>query len=195
MAFGPRQGAGESPGGDMSPIDVLRHELQEAEHKLLDELRAMRRSIRKAPSEKPASDLTVGQKVADAVAATMGSWTFIIIQTVILLVWIVLNVTAYIQKWDPYPFILLNLALSFQAAYAAPIIMMCQNRQQDIDRKAAENDRQVNIKAELEIELLHQKIDALREKEVLYLTQAIADLTALLQRQGVALPPAPAAGE
>jgi uncharacterized membrane protein len=179
----------------MSPIDVLRHELQEAEHKLLDELRAMRRSIRKAPSEKPASDLTVGQKVADAVAATMGSWTFIIIQTVILLVWIVLNVTAYIQKWDPYPFILLNLALSFQAAYAAPIIMMSQNRQQDIDRKAAENDRQVNIKAELEIELLHQKIDALREKEVLYLTQAIADLTALLQRQGVALPPAPAAGE
>jgi len=113
----------------------------------------------------------------------------------ILLVWIVLNVTAFVEKWDPYPFILLNLALSFQAAYAAPFIMMSQNRQQDIDRKEAENDHQINVKAELEIELLHEKVDALRQKEVLMLTQAIADLTALLQRQGVALPPAPAAGE
>ena len=78
---------------------------------------------------------------------------------------------------------MLNLLLSFQAAYAAPFIMMAQNRQQDIDRKEAENDYQVNIKAELEIELLHQKIDELREKEVLYLTNAIADLTALLQKE------------
>ena len=96
----------------------------------------------------------------------MGSWRFIIIQSGILVIWIVLNVTAYIQQWDPYPFILLNLALSFQAAYAAPFIMMSQNRQQDIDRKQAENDFQVNVKAELEIELLHQKIDQLRETEV-----------------------------
>jgi uncharacterized membrane protein len=75
---------------------------------------------------------------------------------------------------------LLNLALSFQAAYAAPFIMMSQNRQQDIDRKSAENDHQINVKAELEIELLHQKIDQLRETEVLYLTEAVRDLTALL---------------
>jgi uncharacterized membrane protein len=92
-------------------------------------------------------------------------------------------VTAYVQQWDPYPFILLNLALSFQAAYAAPFIMMSQNRQQDIDRKEAENDHQINIKAELEIELLHQKIDELREKEVLMLTQAVTDLTELLKRR------------
>ena len=114
----------------------------------------------------------------------MGSWTFIIIQSTILLFWIVLNITAYVQRWDPYPFILLNLALSFQAAYAAPFIMMSQNRQQDIDRKQAENDYQINIKAELEIESLHQKFDQLREKEVLALTQAIENLTAKLRAQG-----------
>ena len=112
----------------------------------------------------------------------MGSWRFIIIQTAILFVWIVLNVTAYVQHWDPYPFILLNLALSFQAAYAAPFIMMSQNRQQDIDRKQAENDYQINVKAELEIELLHQKIDQLREKEVLALTELVRTLTNLLEK-------------
>ncbi|HTX50355.1 MAG TPA: DUF1003 domain-containing protein, partial [Caulobacteraceae bacterium] len=94
---------------------------------------------------------------------------------------------AFVERWDPYPFILLNLALSFQAAYAAPFIMMAQNRQQDIDRQEAENDHQVNIKAELEIELLHQKLDELREKEVLYLTTAINDLTQLLKQ--AAAPP------
>jgi uncharacterized membrane protein len=111
----------------------------------------------------------------------MGSWRFIIIQSTILLFWVVLNVTAYVERWDPYPFILLNLALSFQAAYAAPFIMMSQNRQQDIDRISAENDHQINIKAELEIELLHEKIDKLREQEVMYLTKAVQDLTALLK--------------
>jgi uncharacterized membrane protein len=111
----------------------------------------------------------------------MGSWPFIIIQSGLLTIWIALNVLAFVRHWDPYPFILLNLALSFQAAYAAPFIMMAQNRQQDIDRKAAENDHRINIKAELEIELLHQKIDELREKEVVYLTQALQDLTELLK--------------
>ena len=79
----------------------------------------------------------------------------------------------------------MNLALSFQAAYAAPFIMMAQNRQQDIDRKEAQHDHQINIKAELEIELLHQKIDQLREKEVLFLTEAIRDLTTLLQKANI----------
>ena len=166
----------------MSTFDILKHDLQDAEHRLLAELRLLRRRMRAHDGPHPAFRLTVGQKIADVVASTMGSWTFIIIQTTILFFWIVLNVTAYIQRWDPYPFILLNLALSFQAAYAAPFIMMSQNRQQDIDRKQAESDRQVNIKAELEIELLHQKIDELREKEVLYLTQAISDLSVLIKR-------------
>jgi uncharacterized membrane protein len=121
----------------------------------------------------------------------MGSWKFIIIQSIILLAWILLNVTAFVEQWDPYPFILLNLALSFQAAYAAPFIMMSQNRQQDIDRQAAEHDHQINIKAELEIELLHQKIDQLRETEVLYLTQAVKELTGLLRQAKIE--PGPAA--
>ena len=73
---------------------------------------------------------------------------------------------AFINHWDPYPFILLNLVLSFQAAYAAPIIMMSQNRQSEIDRRHAEHDYRINVKAELEIELLHNKIDALREQEI-----------------------------
>jgi len=129
-----------------------------------------------------AAELTTGQRIADQVAATMGSWKFIIIQSILLLIWIVLNVTAFVEQWDPYPFILLNLALSFQAAYAAPFIMMSQNRQQDIDRKEAESDYRINVKAELEIELLHEKIDDLRAKEVLALTEAVRNLTVLLEK-------------
>ena len=160
---------------------ALKTELHETERRLLTELRTLRRGARasRTPSQ---YQLTVGQKIADTVAANMGSWRFIIIQSAILVIWIILNVTAYIKQWDPYPFILLNLALSFQAAYAAPFIMMSQNRQQDIDRKHAENDFQVNVKAELEIELLHQKIDQLRETEVVNLTAAVKELTAKLNK-------------
>jgi uncharacterized membrane protein len=165
----------------MSNSSVLRTELHETEQRLLGELRTLRRGARasRGPDQ---YQLTVGQRIADTVAANMGSWRFIIIQSGILVIWIILNVTAYVQQWDPYPFILLNLALSFQAAYAAPFIMMSQNRQQDIDRKHAENDFQVNVKAELEIELLHQKIDQLRETEVVNLTAAVKELTAMLSK-------------
>jgi uncharacterized membrane protein len=166
----------------MSSID-LKHGLSEAEHQLLEQLRKASRSQRADPAAGRAPPaLTFGQRIADAVAATMGSWPFIICQSLILFGWIVLNVTAYVRRWDPYPFILLNLALSFQAAYAAPFIMMSQNRQQDVDRRRAEADYRVNIKAELEIELLHHKVDELREKQVLELSQAVADLTELLHR-------------
>lgn len=169
----------------MDQGEAIKAGLLEAEHKLLNELRALRRGLRGMPGGEASAipPLTLGQKIADAVAATMGSWTFIIIQSAILFVWIVLNVTAYVKQWDPYPFILLNLALSFQAAYAAPFIMMSQNRQQDIDRKSAENDFKVNVKAELEIELLHQKIDQLRETEVLQLSASIKELTELLRKE------------
>jgi hypothetical protein len=84
--------------------------------------------------------LTLGQRKADAVATVMGWWSFIIVQSAILFVWIIANLVEAMRGWDPYPFILLNLALSIRAAYAAPVIMMSQNRRQDIDRKAAEND-------------------------------------------------------
>jgi uncharacterized membrane protein len=166
----------------MQNIAKLKVELHETEERLLAELRSLRRGLRVTQGGQASiAGLTAGQRVADAVAATMGSWRFIIIQSIILVIWVILNVTAYVQQWDPYPFILLNLALSFQAAYAAPFIMMSQNRQQDIDRTAAENDYQINVKAELEIELLHQKIDELRETEVLRLTEAVKELTALLR--------------
>jgi uncharacterized membrane protein len=168
----------------MPKAESAKQDFQQTEQRLLAELRALRKSARTgAAASRPAATLTFGQRVADIVAAAMGSWPFIIIQSLILLVWIVLNVTAFIKRWDPYPFILLNLALSFQAAYAAPFIMMSQNRQQEIDRKEAESDYKINIKAELEIELLHQKIDELRQKEVLFLTKAISDLTALMAKK------------
>jgi len=94
---------------------------------------------------------TVGQRAADAVARTMGSWSFIILQSILLTSWVVLNVVAVIRHWDPYPFILMNLVLSLQAAYAAPIIMMSQNRQAERDRLEARNDYVVNQKAEEEV--------------------------------------------
>jgi len=168
----------------MVAIKSIGHQLGEAEHRLLADLRQLRRHRRATTTHHSQYKLTLGQRVADMVASGMGSWRFIIFQSAILIVWIILNITAYVQRWDPYPFILLNLALSFQAAYAAPFIMMSQNRQQEIDRQAAEHDYQVNIKAELEIELLHEKIDKLREQEVVQLTQAVADLTEMLRREG-----------
>lgn len=104
--------------------------------------------------------LTIGQKVADAVAATMGSWRFIIIQSVLLGSWIVLNSVELIFKpFDPYPFILLNLALSFQAAYAAPFIMISQNRQAEKDRLTAQNDYITDVKGEQEIAHMMEHLD------------------------------------
>jgi len=87
-----------------------------------------------------------------------------------------MNVIGFIEHWDPYPFILLNLVLSFQSAYAAPIIMMSQNRQSEIDRRRAEHDYRINVKAELEIELLHAKIDAMREQEIVELRDLVRRL-------------------
>jgi uncharacterized membrane protein len=103
--------------------------------------------------------LTLGQRVADRFANVMGSWSFIIIQSIILAAWVTINVVAYVWRWDPYPFILLNLALSFQAAYAAPIIMMSQNRQSEKDRVAAENDYQINVKAEEEVKAIMSHLE------------------------------------
>lgn len=173
----------QTEGRKMEVIESVKQSLGETEHLLLAELRLLRRKHRDASAGRPRIQLTIGQRIADIVASNMGSWRFIIIQSCILVVWIALNITAYVERWDPYPFILLNLALSFQAAYAAPFIMMSQNRQQDVDRLAAEHDYQINIKAELEIELLHEKIDKLREQEVVQLTQAVADLTEMLKRE------------
>ena len=99
---------------------------------------------------------TFGERVADRFAAVVGSWTFIIVQTVLLAAWVVVNCVAWAYQWDPYPFILLNLALSFQAAYASPIIMMSQNRQSRLAERQHRLDLQINLLAEQETtEILH----------------------------------------
>ena len=106
-------------------------------------------------------NLSFGSRLADSVATGMGSWRFIIIQTIIVAIWMGLNVVGFVSHWDVYPFILLNLLFSTQAAYAAPIIMMAQNRQNERDRMHAEADYQTNIDAKLEIEALTIKLNKL----------------------------------
>jgi uncharacterized membrane protein len=155
----------------MTPRRPLRARISQNEYQLLLGLRE-----RKPAQNPPRPPVTLGDRISDKVAATIGSWNFIIIQTIILVAWVILNVTAYIQHWDPYPFILLNLMLSFQAAYSAPIIMMSQNRQSAIDRQDARHDYEVNMKAELEIELLQDKVNLLHEEE-------IPEVVKLLQQQ------------
>ena len=104
--------------------------------------------------------LTVGQKVADIVAANMGSWRFIIIQSIILAAWIILNsIQLFFKPFDPYPYILLNLTLSFQAAFAAPFIMISQNRQAEKDRLTAQNDYVTDCKGEEEIRHIMEHLD------------------------------------
>lgn len=106
--------------------------------------------------------LTIGQKIADKVAAFGGSWTFIITFFTFLIIWMAINIWFFTTKpFDPYPFILLNLILSCLAAIQAPIIMMSQNRQEQKDRQRNEHDYKINLKAELEIKLLSEKIDHL----------------------------------
>lgn len=147
------QTAAETPGNDRERAP---HSLQE-----ISELLRLRPPTY-AHTHPPVRDvnrelavgLTIGQRIADRVAITMGSWRFIIIQSSLLFTWITLNIVGWVAHWDPYPFILLNLTLSFQAAYAAPVIMMSQNRQALKDRIAAEHDYQINVKAEDEVKAI-----------------------------------------
>ncbi len=179
----------------MISTESVPHRLPDEDVHLLHRLRAARRHGKR----QGAARASLGARVSDSVAAAVGSWPFILIQSVILIAWMGLNVTAYISSWDPYPFILPNLVLSFQAAYAAPFIMMSQNRQAAIDRGAAETDYEVNRKSELEIELLHQKIDLLRQTEIAELINIIRILETRLRTAGLdhasplTLPAGPAA--
>ena len=156
----------------MNLSQKLKPALTHDERDLLHHLRQHKPARAKPVAHKK----SLGESTADLIASVAGSWRFIIVQSLVLLAWIALNLTAWIQSWDPYPFILLNLVLSFQAAYAAPIILMSQNRQAAIDRGRAEADYRINAKAELEIELLHEKVDLLREQELLRLTQMLEAL-------------------
>ncbi|WP_037458620.1 DUF1003 domain-containing protein [Sphingobacterium paucimobilis] len=161
-----------------------RRQIDEIVEKNNDNIRKLHEIVRRTMEEEelivdrlvhpPKEILSRGQRISDRVAQFGGSWRFIIIFIVILLVWIAFNTLALKgEQFDPYPFILMNLVLSCVAALQAPIIMMSQNRQEEKDRMRGENDYLVNLKAELEIRSLHQKIDILLEEQIkgLYDTQ------------------------
>ena len=116
--------------------------------------------IVKNTNEDVTTNLTLGEKVADGIAKFGGSWGFIFLFLFVLVAWIIINSIALFTKpFDPYPFILLNLILSCLAAIQAPVIMMSQNRQEKRDRQQSDSDYQVNLKSEIEIRLLHEKMD------------------------------------
>jgi uncharacterized membrane protein len=162
------------------------HQLAESERKALE--RAIeRRTIVEDPSRQLDGELTLGQRVSDRVARLGGSWTFIGISCLVLLAWVALNVWFARAAFDPFPFIFLNLLLSMLAALQAPVIMMSQNRQAAIDRQMAAHDYEVNLKAEIEIMALHEKMDALRTEQLAALLrqqQEQIDLLAQLVAQG-----------
>ena len=137
------------------------HITKQFDHELKHKIRSEKVHIQNVNEALQAKE-TKGQKVADAIAKFGGSWPFILLFLLILATWIILNtVPLFFRPFDQFPFILLNLALSCLAAIQAPIILMSQNRQSDRDQVEADNDYQVNVKAEVEIHLLHEKIDYL----------------------------------
>jgi uncharacterized membrane protein len=148
---------------------------------------AQRRALSQDPNRDLGEHSTVGERVADRVARLGGSWTFIALFMAFLIAWTALNsLLPGTRVADPYPFIFLNLLLSMVAALQAPVIMMSQNRQSATDRKMAAHDYEVNLKAEIEIMALHDKMDALRSEQLAALLekqqQQIDLLTQLLAR-------------
>jgi uncharacterized membrane protein len=136
-------------------------ELSDLEHTVLTSIKEGGTITDKLDGEE-SQTLTIGQRVADNVASFGGSWTFIISFGIFIVLWITLNIIWLANRaFDPYPFILLNLILSCLAALQAPVIMMSQNRQEDKDRERAKKDYMINLKSELEIRVLHEKIDHL----------------------------------
>ena len=146
---------------------LLREVLNDIRHDMTDEevlslLADSRVSVN--PAEEKAK-YTLGQRAADAIAKFAGSWAFIFSFTGVLVLWMVINTVLAAQAFDPYPFILLNLVLSCVAAIQAPLIMMSQNRQEEKDRRRAENDYKVNLKTEIMIEDLYDKVNAILAKQ------------------------------
>lgn len=162
-------------------------ELEERERRILRRV-ARRVAVSQDVNDKFRERLTFAQRMADRVAAFGGSWSFLIIFTFILIGWIVLNTVGLARRdiIDPYPFIFLNLILSMIAAVQAPVIMMSQNRQVAKDRLAAANDYEVNLKAELEIMNLHEKVDDIRTRQLEELigrqNESLAELRQLISK-------------
>ncbi len=154
------------------------NKLQEIVKKAIEEEKLIANNLINQPRE----ILTRGQNISDKVAAFGGSWKFIIIFAVILTIWILFNtLTPNRDDFDPYPFILMNLILSCIAALQAPIIMMSQNRKEEKDRKRNENDYLINLKSELELRSLHQKIDLLLEDQLKVLFDSQAEQLEMLK--------------
>lgn len=126
--------------------------------------------------DKHSKSLGFGQRLADSVANGMGSWRFIIIQSILVILWMGLNVVGFISHWDVYPFILLNLLFSTQAAYAAPIIMMAQNRQNERDRHQADADYQTNLDAKKEIEALQEQLSTIEINKLDKILQMLEEM-------------------
>src|SRR5262249_2900429 len=140
-------------------------QLRDAERRVLERI-ARRETVARNVHEMHAQQMSFGERAADRLAQFAGSWRFIGIFFGLLIIWVCLNSVELIFKpWDPYPFILLNLFLSLLAGIQAPVIMMSQNRQEARDRLRAEQDYEVNLKAEMEIAQLHGKMDELRERQ------------------------------
>ena len=163
-------------------------DLAEAELSVLKHA-AARTTVTRDLSRRSREDMTFGQRLADQVAAFGGSWPFIIIFGVFLAIWVGGNILLMKVAPDPYPFIFLNLLLSMLAAIQAPVIMMSQNRQGEKDRLAAAHDYEVNLKCEIEIMALHEKLDQMRTEQLTALLQTqdqqIKLLTRLLTERGV----------
>ena len=144
---------------------LLKEVLKEIQHDMTDE-EVVNLLADSKISESPATEkYTLGQRAADAIAKFAGSWAFIFSFTGVLLLWMVVNTILAADAFDPFPFILLNLVLSCVAAIQAPLIMMSQNRQEEKDRRRAENDYKVNLKTEIMIEDLYDKVNAILAKQ------------------------------
>ena len=144
---------------------LLKEVLKDIQHDMSDE-EVLNLLADSKISESPATEkYTLGQRSADAIARFAGSWAFIFAFTGVLILWMVINTILASNAFDPYPFILLNLVLSCVAAIQAPLIMMSQNRQEEKDRRRAENDYKVNLKTEIMIEDLHDKVNAILARQ------------------------------
>ena len=146
---------------------LLKEVLEEIRHDMTDEevLNLLANSKVSVSPEKEKEKYTLGQRAADAIAKFAGSWAFIFSFAGVLILWMVVNTILAAKAFDPYPFILLNLVLSCVAAIQAPLIMMSQNRQEEKDRHRAENDYKVNLKTEIMIEDLYDKVNAILAKQ------------------------------
>ena len=146
---------------------LLKEVLKEIRHDMTDEevLNLLADSKISENTSRATEKYTIGQRAADAIARFAGSWAFIFAFTGVLILWMVINTLLAAKAFDPFPFILLNLVLSCVAAIQAPLIMMSQNRQEEKDRRRAENDYRVNLKTEIMIEDLYDKVNAILAKQ------------------------------